>query len=257
MKIATRSTTKSLNRNRKRALNDRSVPLPIPMSPIKRINHRWKLSHLQVITNRRRSIYVSILNEKFAILTMETFILFTTIKHHYDGELRKRFADHLDNETDNLGLVSQYSCTDLVKLIHLEDLPTIVAEIQSGKSLNQIVYSSWPLLERFTPIIDCCHQNLSNPSVHCSSNLSSITASVVDDDREKENDKFIPLSSLPVPYSTSPIKSNSSVSILTRDCDRLISILFNVTHRFHMLALRTSSQTCRLIKTISSNLIRF
>ncbi|XP_027205711.2 uncharacterized protein LOC113799296 [Dermatophagoides pteronyssinus] len=106
---------------------------------------RTHREHMQIVTNRKRSLYVEFIDENIAVLTIETAIIYTTIGHNYFGKLKSRTMT--DNHCRNLGLVSRYFHTDLVKLIYVEDIPKILNDFESGKSLNQIKYSSWPMLK--------------------------------------------------------------------------------------------------------------
>ncbi|OTF82544.1 hypothetical protein BLA29_002855 [Euroglyphus maynei] len=113
---------------------------------------RTHRKHMQIVTNRKRSLYVELIDDSVAVLTIETVIIYTTIGHQSLGELKSRTM--LDNHCQNLGVVSRYSNTDLVKLIYVKDIPKIVSDFGSGKSLNQIKYSSWPMLNMSSNIHD-------------------------------------------------------------------------------------------------------
>ena len=114
-----------------------------------RENSKLKLrsyrEHIQIVTNRKRSLNVELIDDSIAVLTIETAIIYTTIGHHFFGKLKSR--NMTNNHCRNLGLVSRYFHTDLVKLIYVKDIPKIISDFESGKSLNQIKYSSWPLLQ--------------------------------------------------------------------------------------------------------------
>lgn len=106
---------------------------------------RSKRSHKQIITNRKRYIFVESINDEIGWLVLETDVVNITTHHRYCGKLKlKNLAGF---RSKNIGLISRNTFTELVKLIYLKDVPSIINDFEAGVPLNQIRYSRWPRLQ--------------------------------------------------------------------------------------------------------------
>lgn len=185
--------------------------------------------HYQIVTNRKRSLFVELINNDIAMLIIETSIIHFTLKHKSDGTLKK--SNLIENVSDNFGIISQYSCTDLVKLIHSNDIPTILAEFEAGKPLNEIKYSSCPV-----PMLIANNY----PPIQTSQNLISLPLIDINNNNFNEDN-------CSMEQTKKEEAKNANLHWLNR--------LFHInTMSFHMSAYKTTTLTYRYIKNICTNL---
>ena len=106
-----------------------------------RFKLRTERIHQQILTNRKRHLYVEPIDHQTGWLTIETELVSTTIKHRSNGKLKQK--DMTNSKSNNHGLVSKYIFCDLVKPIYLKDVPAIVEDFKQGKPIQSIKYSEW------------------------------------------------------------------------------------------------------------------
>lgn len=192
--------------------------------------------HLQLVTNRKRSLYVEWINNDIAMLIFKTSIIHITLKHKSDGTLRTN--NLIENVSDNFGIISQYSCTDLVKLIHGNDIPVILAEFEAGKPLNEIKYSSTPV-----PLMLA---NITNyPPIQINQNKITLPSADINNNFNDDNN-----------FSNKLIKQ-SEKEFKEYNLNWLNRLFPINTMSFHLSAYKTTTITYRYIKNICCNLFRF
>lgn len=111
--------------------------------------------------NRKRFVHIDELDETRGLLTIETQIITSVVRHHHHnhhGKPLKRLGGIESRNSINLGLVTRQMFVDLVKPIYLADVDDISKQINSGVPLDQITYSSWscdstPNVKVFTNIL--------------------------------------------------------------------------------------------------------
>ncbi|KAI2809447.1 hypothetical protein RDWZM_003283 [Blomia tropicalis] len=102
---------------------------------------RTERMHRQIVTNRRRIIYVQKIDDQHSWLFIETEVITTTTQHRSNGILHKLNKTKLNGH--NLGLVSKYIFSDLIKPIYTKDIPMIIEDFKMGKPIQEIQYSKW------------------------------------------------------------------------------------------------------------------
>lgn len=129
-----------------RAMKAREVSARMAQQPL----IRSKRIHQQMYTTRKRYLSVESISEDFGWLILETEVITITTRHRCRGRIAKRMVG--DFRSKNTGLISRHIFTELVKLIHLKDIPDIIEDFDSGISMDRIRYSSWPEPIQLEPV---------------------------------------------------------------------------------------------------------